>query len=315
MLNLTQTVLNTIPYAGVTNVLRVTPRSLAYTLLPAKINPFRRTLVDLRIGGIYSDDPGQSKFDRPVFHGVAESVQKAAGFLFNKAESFNRATAYLTGLEMARRNGLRGEDAVREARKVVRLTQFYSGRLDAPLFARTPHGKILMQFKTFTVKQLEFIKQLNRRQKAQLAMWTLLLGGPASLGIQQALNMFFPDDEITEMINSWQEAFNLSAWLNLNRLKYQMGLFTIPGMEDVGSGRLKERIATWAMGPSVSSLLDLGDRTAKLVKDPETFDKWAETVIRGWVPGGVQAMRIKKANEDAVSAEDFAAIMVGAEKK
>ncbi len=315
MLNLTQTVLNTVPKAGLGTTLRVAPRAAAYVLLPKRINPFARDIARLKVGGIYSDDPAQSKFDRPVFHGAAEHVQKAASFLFDKAESFNRATAYLAGLELARREGLHGQDAVRKARSMVRMTQFYSGRLDAPLFARSPHGKIVMQFKTFTVKQLEFISELSPRQRVQLALWTVLLGGPASLGIQQALNLFFPDDEITEMVNEWQESLSLAAMLQLNRLKYQMGLFTIPGMEDVGSGRLKERLATWAMGPSLTSIVDLTDRTVKLVRDPDTFDKWAENFIRGWIPGGVQASRVNKAWNEAVSAEDAAQILVGAGKQ
>jgi hypothetical protein len=193
MLNLTQTVLNTMPYAGTRRTLAVLPRAMAAVALPNRLNPFVRDIARLHRGGIFSDDPGQSKFDRPVFHGVAETVQKAASFLFDKAESLNRATAYLAGLEMAKSEGLSGEAAVRRAREVVRLTQFYSGRLDAPLFSRTPGGKILMQFKTFTIKQLEFVGRLDRKQQAQFAMWTVALGGPASLLLVQAFQALFPD--------------------------------------------------------------------------------------------------------------------------
>lgn len=315
MLNLTQTVLNTMPYVGTRRTLAVLPRAMAAVGLPMRLNPFLRDVARLRRGGIFSDDPAQGKFDRPVFHGVAEHVQKAASFLFDKAESLNRATAYLAGLEVAKSEGLRGDDAVQRAREVVRVTQFYSGRLDAPLFSRTPAGQILMQFKTFTVKQLEFVGQLNRKQQAEFAAWTVALGGPASLLILQAFKQFFPDWEATALLEQWQESWNVAAWLQAGRLQYQMGVFTIPGLENVGSGRLKDRMGQWLMGPTTSTLFDNLDATGKMLKDPSKFDKWAESLVRGWAPGGVEWMRVKKAWEEAEGPEEALRILTGTDKR
>jgi hypothetical protein len=315
MLNLTQTVLNTMPYAGTWRTLAVLPRALAAVALPNRLNPFVRDIARLHRGGIFSDDPGQSKFDRPALHGVAESVQKAASFLFDKAESLNRATAYLAGLEMAKSEGLSGEAAVRRAREVVRVTQFYSGRLDAPLFARTPAGKILMQFKTFTIKQLEFIGQLDRKQQAQFAAWTVALGGPASLLLVQAFQTFFPDWEVTRWMEEWQEKWNIAAWLQAGRLQYQMGVFTIPGMEDAGSGRLRDRMGSWLMGPTIGTAFDVADQSVKTLKDPSRFDKWIESIMRGVAPGGTQAVRVKRVIEGADSPEEAARILTGTESR
>lgn len=313
MLNLTQTVLNTMPYAGTRRTLSVLPRAMASVALPMRLNPFVRDVARLRRGGIFSDDPAQSKFDRPIFHGAAEVVQKAGSFLFDKAESLNRATAYLAGLEMAAAEGLRGEDAVRRARETVRVTQFYSGRLDAPLFSRTPGGKILMQFKTFTVKQLEFVGMLNRRQQMEFAAWTVALGGPASVLLLQAFQKFFPDWEVTEWMEEWNESWNVAAWLQAERLKYQMGVFTVPGVEFLGSGRLSERMAKWMGGPTLTTVYDLADSSVATLNDPAKFDKWAESVVRGMVPGGVEWLRAKKAWEEAEDAGEAVRILTGTE--
>lgn len=313
LLNLTQTVLNTMPYAGTRRTVSVLPRAMAAVALPMKLNPFVRDIARLRRGGVFNDDPSQGKFDRPVFHGVAEHVQKAASFLFDKAESLNRATAYLAGLDLAASEGLKGENAVRRAREVVRVTQFYSGRLDAPLFSRTPIGKLVMQFKTFTVKQLEFIGQLNRRQQAEFALWTVALGGPASVLLLQAFRKFFPDWEVTEWLEQWNESWNVAASLQAERLKYQMGVFTVPGVEFLGSGRLSERMAKWMAGPTFTTIYDLADSSAATLNDPGKFDKWAESVVRGMVPGGVEWLRAKKAMEEAETPEEAVRILTGTE--
>lgn len=313
MLNLTQTVLNTMPYAGTRRTVSVLPRAMAAVALPMKLNPFARDIARLRRGGVFNDDPSQGKFDRPVFHGVAEHVQKAASFLFDKAESLNRATAYLAGLDLAASEGLKGEHAVQRAREVVRVTQFYSGRLDAPLFSRTPIGKLVMQFKTFTVKQLEFVGQLNRRQQAEFALWTVALGGPASVLLLQAFRKFFPDWEVTEWLEQWNESWNVAASLQAERLKYQMGVFTVPGVEFLGSGRLSERMAKWMAGPTFTTIYDLADSSAATLNDPGKFDKWAESVVRGMVPGGVEWLRAKKAMEEAETPEEAVRILTGTE--
>ena len=319
ILNLTQTITNTIPQVGFARTMAVIPRAFASTMLPKELNPFVRDLVRLQHAEIL--DTFSTKFERPKLTGAKESVQQAASFLFDKAEEFNRAVAYLAGLEEAKAKGLKGDAAVRHAREVVRITQFFAGRLDAPLMARTPVGKVFMQFKTFTLKEIEFIRQLDWKQKIKFLVAALLLGGPAALGIVQALKRFFPDDDITKKAEELQESYNLAALLHAQKIVNQFGIFTVPGLEDFGGNTLKPRILEWAAGPTLNSMIDIvmasgiavtGTDAAKKTKEQRraAAEKFFTTLVRGWMPGGSELLRAKRAMDEAKTPIESVRILV-----
>lgn len=346
VLNLTQTIVNTMPKVGVARTLSVMHRALPAIVLPKSMNPFVKDLVRLQHAGIL--DTFSTKFERPRLHGVKESIQEAASFLFNKAEQFNRATAYLAGLEEAKAKGLKGDAAVQHAREVVRLTQFFAGRLDAPLFSRTPTGKVLMQFKTFTFKEIEFIRGLNWKQQLKFVVATLLLGGPAAFLIVQALQTFMPNSPITKKAEDLQKSLNLAGVMHAQKIRDQFGVFTIPGLEDLGDYDYKDKILQWAAGPTVNAMLDTlakagravktmgpGDATRTPLKQPSSpvlraaespylyavkglqaagvdrgaAEQFITSLIRGWTPGGAQLMRVKKAMDEAKSPAEAARIL------
>ena len=318
LLNLTQTVINTVPQVGLTRTAVMIPRAMMATLLPAKLNPFVRDIVRLQRAGIL--DTFSAKFERPKFHGVAESVQEAAGFLFDKTEQINRSIAFLAGLEQARARGLKGEAAVKHARSVVRITQFFSGRLDAPLFARTPIGKVLMQFKTFTFKEIEFIRQLDWKQQVKFVVATIALGGPAAFLILQALQRFWPDDDITKLAEELQESYNVAAFLQAEQLTRQLGVFTIPGLEDLGGWEFGNRILSWAAGPTINSFIQTAQDAGRWVADPEgsnrasmtPAERFVTTLIRSWMPGGTEILRVKRAMDEADSPQEALRILINA---
>jgi hypothetical protein len=311
------------------------------------MNPFVKDLVRLHHAEIL--DTFATKFERPKFTGVKESVQEAASYLFNKAEEFNRGVAYLAGLDQAKAMGLTGEDAIRHAREVVRITQFFAGRLDAPLFSRTPTGKVLMQFKTFTFKELEFIEQLPWKGKLKFLIATLLLGGPAALLIVQGLKTFFPHSDITKKAEELQESANLAALLHSQRIVDQFGIFTVPGLEDFGTANFANRMFAWAAGPTVNAMADTimksgiavasmgpGEKPyRKRMKRPSSptlrameapFDlavkgmrsvgvdrgpaeQWILGMIRDWAPGGAELLRAKKAMDEAKTPQEAVRIL------
>jgi hypothetical protein len=94
-----------------------------------------------------------------------------------------------------------------------------------------------------------------------------------------------------------------------------MGVFTIPGMEDAGSGRLRDRMGSWLMGPTIGTVFDVADQSVKTLKDPSRFDKWIESIMRGVMPGGAKAVRVKRVLEGAEDAEEAARILLGTESR
>ncbi len=351
ILNLTQTVVNTVPQYGLLRTAKAAAQlpgaygaaagGLAGGLLfgpvgtvagmpigialgnqlyklPPALNPLLRQMVALRKAGIL--DTFSAKFERPKFTGLTEAAQGAAAHLFDKSEQLNRAIAYLAGVDAAERAGASRADAVKAGRNAVRITQFFAGRLDAPLFARTPIGKILMQFKTFTFKELEFIRGLTPKQKIKFAAATVALGGFAALLILQAMKHFFPNSEVTKHMEQFQESANVAGFLHADRLVDQLGVFTVPGLEDLGGGQFGNRILRWAAGPSISSILDSIQGAAQFaaaknkaeppLKKQERAEKFLATLIRGWVPGGSEIMRVKRAVDEAKNPEEAVRILV-----
>ena len=190
------------------------------------------------------------KFERPHFHGFAERAQNALAFLFDKSEQFNRACAFLAAYNKAKDGGATEAEAC-AGRELVRVTQFFSGRLDAPLFARTPFGRVVMQFKVFTLKEIEFVRRLTRQQALAFALATTAMGGPAAWGIQQAVNHWFPSSHVAVILNEIQEKASVAGLAQADHLAKQFGIFMAPGIEDLGRYNAKERIESWLAGSDI----------------------------------------------------------------
>lgn len=308
VLNLTQTLINTVPGAGLLRTFGRLPASAAAVLLPNKLNPFVRELAKLKRSGVL--DSLNVKFERVHLSGWGEKAQNAMSWLFDKSEQFNRACAFLAAYDQAKAGGKTEAEALRAGRELVRVTQFFSGRLDSPLFARTPLGRVVMQFKVFTLRELEFVRRLTRQQKLAFALMTVALGGPASFGIQQTINHYWPSSDIAHYLNVAQEKASVAGLAHADHLAKRSGIFMVPGIEDVGGRDLKGRVLAWAAGPTFSSALDTvaaafnGSRGAAA--------RFLKTVTRGFAPGGAEAWRVERAlRENADDPVEFVRTLFG----
>lgn len=302
ILNLTQTPLNTAPKYGVVNTAKASARAISVltvgallnkSKLPKAQNPFIRDMVKLRDSGILDSLSG--KFERPAMHGWPEDVTRLLTSFFTAAENFNRATAYMAGQEWARRNGLK--DVEKAGRAAVRITQFFSGRLDAPLFARTPVGRVIMQFKTFPIKQLEFMRTLGRHEAIKFALANVLLGGFGSMYIRQALNAAGPDWEVTEWVNRFDDSFSVAALLHYWKLADQLGVKQVPGTDKLGERGWTDWTLRFIAGPSIMAMFETVQDTARLSNGKIDAGMWMKTLIRAWAPSGIQINRAIKAME------------------
>lgn len=293
--------------------------------LPRAINPFVRQMLELQRAGIL--ETFHAKFERPHLHGLLEGVQAALGYLFDKSESENRAIAYMAGVDAAKAADAPRTEMVQAGRNAVRITQFFSGRLDAPLFGRTPVGKILMQFKTFQLKEIEFIRQLTPKQKLKFVLAVLVLAGPAALLIYQAMKRFMPDDEATQLMEEWQETYNVAAFLHAGKLSEQLGIYTIPGMESLGEWEYGNRLLKWAGGPTIAAMIDQIASAGRFAVAGEPLkegprggrsaaEQFLVTTIRGWLPTGTELLRARRAMEEAKTPDEALRILVNfAEQK
>jgi len=78
-------------------------------------------------------------------------------YAFNKGDTWNRAIAGFASYLDDAAKGIKGPQAMANARKIIRETNFEYSIADAPAFTAGPLGQLLFQFKKFTVKELEFL--------------------------------------------------------------------------------------------------------------------------------------------------------------
>ena len=80
--------------------------------------------------------------------------------LFEGAEKINRGAAYFGAKRRAIAKGLSETAAIEEAKALVRKTQFAFGPMDLPVILRGDSAKVVFQYQSYGIKQLEFLKNL-----------------------------------------------------------------------------------------------------------------------------------------------------------
>lgn len=109
-----------------------------------------------------------------------ERLVKPLG-LFQEAEIFPREIGYLANYQMAKDRGLDEHAAREEARRAIRTQLFVYNAAALPHVLRTNSGRLAGQFKTYFVKEAEFIAGLSKPELARYMVSTMALGGPKAL--------------------------------------------------------------------------------------------------------------------------------------
>lgn len=108
---------------------------------------------------------------------------------FRTAEQANRSVAALGAYERAIDAKKSHVEALNEARGVVTRTQFQYGPADSPAVLRAAWGRVPFQFKTFMVKEMEFILGLKGKEVPRFAaalMATTGVAGIPAIGVLDA---------------------------------------------------------------------------------------------------------------------------------
>ena len=89
-----------------------------------------------------------------------ENLDKGLFSFFELAEKVNRGSAYYGAKAQAISKGLDEDQAIEAGLKMVRDTQFTFGKIDTPVAMQSDLIKLLTQFQSYNVKQLEFMGEL-----------------------------------------------------------------------------------------------------------------------------------------------------------
>jgi hypothetical protein len=297
-----------IGYARATSAALSSPtmaRMLLAGVLPNHMNPLRREIVRLRRAGVL--DSFTMKYDQPIhsIHGIRGKVGAAATGVFQATEQYNRMASFFAGHTMAVRAGRGEKEAIQSGRDLTRITHFFSGRLDGVLWSRPPMGRAFLQFKSYTIKQIEFFfRNANGKEKMRFLWATLLMGGPASFGILGILRAIAPDWYEDEDVQRVLESWNLSALLGADKLARSLGVYVFPAAEGLDEYTATWNLFKWFGGPTVNAILDslvtayqVGNNWSEKEARSRAIERLREALIRSFAPGGVQINRVWRALE------------------
>jgi len=88
---------------------------------------------------------------------IIERMDKGLFAMFQGAEYINRGAAYFGAKSKALSAGKSIDEAIEYAKGIVRKTQFSFDSVDTPVGMSSNIAKTVMQFQTFTMKQMEFL--------------------------------------------------------------------------------------------------------------------------------------------------------------
>lgn len=200
--NLTQTPINSFPVLGAKYTIRGMRRyAEAYRdNFRGKSNPYWDIIEELNIPSQATkiEEAGmrdhfrarlpRSARDVPAL--VAEAGLEIGLWPFRQAELANRGVAALGAYERAKDGGATHGTAIAEARSVLTRTQFQYGPADAPWVLRQAWTRVPGQFKTFQIKELEYILGLNKQELARfipaLIATTGVVGVPGAMLLDSA---------------------------------------------------------------------------------------------------------------------------------
>ncbi|MFZ2937651.1 MAG: hypothetical protein WA066_02980 [Candidatus Omnitrophota bacterium] len=108
--------------------------------------------------------------------------------IFRMPEPFNRKVAFVGEYLRSRNSGMSHIETIDSGVKAVSAWQFFYDVASLPKWARTPEGSLILQFKPFLFKELEFISSLKGGEIPRYMFGFLTLGGPkAAMAIIKSL--------------------------------------------------------------------------------------------------------------------------------
>ncbi len=124
---------------------------------------------------------------------LLQKFDDALFFFFDKAEKINRGSAYFGAKAKGISKGMSEKEAVEYAKKIVRDTQFAFTSIDTPVLFQSDLVKTLLQFQTYSTKQIEFLVEMAKNKEFAGLLRYALAGALFTYTIGQAFGMDLKD--------------------------------------------------------------------------------------------------------------------------
>ncbi len=116
-------------------------------------------------------------FGRGVHKTAMDKVDKVLFSGINAFDNFNRGWAFHGGMSLAKRAGMDMESAILQGMRAANETQFIYGKLGASPLRNNPLGRVMLQFQSYSAKQLSFMARQFRRDPGTQMLRYLSMSG------------------------------------------------------------------------------------------------------------------------------------------
>lgn len=147
---------------------------------------------------------GKMLMEGPVPEGM-EKIRAIVGFLWNRMELGNRKHAVLSGYVKGRAKGMTEKEAINYGLDVNYKTQWPYGKLGMPMVFRRPGGRLIGQFSSYTIKQIELLAKWCREDPKKFIKFFMYTEA-ARIGVKK-----FLDTDISHYAGfgiTWGEVMN-----------------------------------------------------------------------------------------------------------
>jgi hypothetical protein len=196
-------------------------------------------------------------------------------YLFNKVEDINRGVTAIGGYNMAKARGASHLEALEAGKKLADSVQFRMDISDTPALLRNPVGRVIGQFKAFTLKESKFAYNLLREAVENKDAGPFLrfllalssLGGVRSFPGVEEVDALLRDDETGK--TPLQKLEQSTPGLLLSRGLPAAGGIALSQRLGLGDTEFyAKRPQDLVMGPTVKTIVDLGKALGEYKKDP-----------------------------------------------
>lgn len=199
-----------------------------------------------------------------VYKSVLQKLDPVLFSLFDTAEKINRGAAYFGAKSKALKNGATEYQAVRDAKRLVRETQFEFGSVDSPVALSSDWVKTLTQLGTYSIKQIEFLSRMVQNKE----FGGLIRYAIASLGFVYTIGRIFgmkPEEVIPSIGLGGSPTGNaLSGLFNIN-----------------SSNEQKQYEAKGKLERAAVSMVPAGVQARKTIQGLNTVDNGRDTTASG----------------------------------
>jgi hypothetical protein len=169
-----------------------------------------------RAGVIF--DVGKGEVPLEDVRGIFNKIARVTGIAFELTERYNKTASYVANYELMmgllKKSGVklspreRYEAARRAGIRGVAETQFFLGKEDRPLWLMNPLGSTIGRFKTFPIKSLEFIANMDKYEATAFLGILTTMAGPGVIpfvkDLRSQLNEKHPESTVTQVLNGLQ---------------------------------------------------------------------------------------------------------------